>query len=155
MLEQQKIPDQQLLLTKHINLWLSQLYCIEKPKWVFDGYFNLPLFTQSVCVKRIYSRNFGCSAKEALILLLSQSTLDIVFPKCIVLTLVFWFWFVTIYPKTMYKIHLFLKFQVLREGSSDIASFVEHPVYSISKMHSVLVLVFLFWFTTIHPKSMC
>ena len=33
---------------------------------------------------------------------------------------------------------------LLREGSSDIASFVESSVYSISKMYSVLILVFYF-----------
>ena len=33
---------------------------------------------------------------------------------------------------------------VLRERSSDIAFFVEHPVYSIFKMYSVLILVFYF-----------
>ena len=37
---------------------------------------------------------------------------------------------------------LSLKFQVLREKSSDIASFVEHPVLTISKMYSILILVF-------------
>ena len=71
-----------------------------------------------------------------------------------VLNLVFWFWFVTIYAKSIYKSHLFLKFQVLREGSIAIASFVEHAGYSISKMYSILILVFWFWFATSYPKSM-
>ena len=63
-----------------------------------------------------------------------------------VLILVFWFWFSTIYiyPKSMYKNHLFLKFQVLRKGSSFIASFVEQPVCSNFKTDSVLILVFYF-----------
>ena len=52
----------------------------------------------------------------------------------------------------MCKSHISLKFQVLREGSSVIVSFVEHPVYSIFKMYSVPILVFLFWFTTVNPK---
>ena len=42
------------------------------------------------------------------------------------------------------KSHLFLKFNVLREGSSFIPSFVEHPVYSNFKMYSVLILFPLF-----------
>ena len=71
-----------------------------------------------------------------------------------VLNLVFWFWFITIYPEFIYKRHLFSQFQVLRERSSTIASFVEHSVYSISKMYSVLILVFWFWFATIYSKSM-
>ena len=37
--------------------------------------------------------------------------------------------------------------------NSDITSFVENPVYSISKMYTVLILVILFWFVTIYPKS--
>ena len=36
---------------------------------------------------------------------------------------------------------IYLKLQVLREGSSFIASFVEHPVCSNFKMYSVLILV--------------
>ena len=39
---------------------------------------------------------------------------------------------------------VFLKFWMLRERSSDIACFVEHPVYSSFKMYSVLILVFYF-----------
>ena len=44
--------------------------------------FDLSLFTQSVCIKDIYSQNFRCSAKEAAILLLSRSTQDIAISKC-------------------------------------------------------------------------
>ena len=44
---------------------------------------------------------------------------------------------------------------MLHERSSDIASFMERSVCSISKMYSVLVLVLLFLFATIHPKCMC
>ena len=61
-----------------------------------------------------------------------------------VLILVFIFWFVSIYPKCVYERHLISKFQVVQEGSSDIASFVEHPVSTSFKMYSVLILVF--WF---------
>ena len=45
----------------------------------------------------------------------------------------------------MYKKYLFLNFQVLRERSSDIVSFVEHPVYSSFKMYGLLILVFYFY----------
>ena len=41
---------------------------------------------------------------------------------------------------------------MLLERNSDIASFAEHPVYSIFEMYSVLILVVLFWFATIYPK---
>ena len=41
---------------------------------------------------------------------------------------------------------------MLLEGSSDVTSLVEHPVYSNFKMYSLLILVFLFWFTSTHPK---
>ena len=44
---------------------------------------------------------------------------------------------------------------MLREKSSDIASFVEHSVYNIFKMYCALILVVLLWFATIHPKCMC
>ena len=39
----------------------------------------------------------------------------------------------------------FLKFQVLRERSSVIASFPEHPAHSNFEMFSVLIIRFLFW----------
>ena len=43
-------------------------------------------------------------------------------------------------------------FYEFRKRSSDMAYFMKHPVYSILKMYSLLILVFLFWFTTIHLK---
>ena len=55
--------------------------------------------------------------------------------------LVFLFLFATINPKCICKSRLSLRFQVLREGSSFIAFFVEHPVRNNSKMYSVLILV--------------
>ena len=57
------------------------------------------------------------------------------------------------------KKHLFkslcLEFQVLHEGSSDFTLFVQHPVYSNSKLYSILFLVLLFYFASINPKCMC
>ena len=70
-----------------------------------------------------------------------------------VLIRVFLFELTTINPKYICKSRLFLKFQVLREGCSFVASFVEHPVCSSFKMYSVLILVVLFWFVNIYPKS--
>ena len=55
----------------------------------------------------------------------------------------------------MCKSQFFLKFEVLREKSSDIALFVEHPVCSNFKMYTVLILKILFCFATINPKCIC
>ena len=72
-----------------------------------------------------------------------DSTLDIAFqnvkcPDSISLILICLF-----LRKCTCKSHLFLKFEVLREGSSFIASIVEHPVYSNFKMCIVLILILL------------
>ena len=72
-----------------------------------------------------------------------------------VLILFLFFWFPTIHPKCFCKSHFFLKFQVLHERSSVIASFMEHPVCSNFKMYSELILFLFFWFPTIHPKCFC
>ena len=69
-----------------------------------------------------------------------------------ILILVSPLWFAASNPKCICNSRLFLNFQVLREGSSFVASFVEHPVCSNFKMYSVLILVVLFWFTNICPK---
>ena len=63
-----------------------------------------------------------------------------------VLILFLFFWFPTIHPKCFCKSHFFLKFQVLHERSSVIASFMEHPVCSNFKMYSELILFFYFDF---------
>ena len=126
-------------------------------------YFDLPTFAQNVFIKSIYSRDFWCSAKEAVILLLLRQGSCFIasfaeHPICSnskmysVLILVVLFWFIDIYPKCVKKKHLFSQFQVLHKGSRDIASFVEHPVSSNFKMYSVLILVVLFWSTNICPK---
>ena len=41
------------------------------------------------------------------------------------------------------------------EKSNDIASFVEHPIYSGLKIYNVLILLFLFYFVKSHPKRFC
>ena len=51
-----------------------------------------------------------------------------------------------IYSSTFYE---------FSKRNSDIAYFVEYPVYSILKMYSLLFLVLLFWSTTIHSKWFC
>ena len=53
--------------------------------WFYFFNFNFSLFTQNACMKVIYSWNFRCSPKEAVILLLSWSTLYIAILKSIVL----------------------------------------------------------------------
>ena len=70
------------------------------------------------------------------------------------LILIFFYFDLPIFTQSAEEIFLFLKFYVLREGSNFIASFLEHPVCSNFKMHNILLLVFLFWFATINPKSM-
>ena len=42
---------------------------------------------------------------------------------------------------------------MLNERSSDIASFVMQPVYNISKMYSILILVFLILICHFSPKE--
>ena len=42
------------------------------------------------------------------------------------------------------KVNFSGNFRRSAKRSNDIASFVEHPVYSVFKIYSVLVLVFLF-----------
>ena len=75
-----------------------------------------------------------------------------IFKMYTVLILVVLFWFASIYPNCMRKTHLFWNFWVLRERSRDICSLVDHPAYSIFKIHSVLILEFLFWFVATYPK---
>ena len=53
-----------------------------KVSWFLFFSFYLLLFTQTVCLKDIYSWNFRSSLKEAVIMLLSWSTLYIAFSKC-------------------------------------------------------------------------
>ena len=97
--EHLKFREQMSFITYTLSKWFLILVVV----------FGLSLFTQSVCIKGIYSRNFGCSAKEAVILLLSQSTLDI-FSKYIVSWLQFFlFWFATIHPKCICKSNILKK----------------------------------------------
>ena len=59
------------------------------------------------------------------------------------------------YSKCLYKCHLFLKFEVLREGCSFVASFVEHPVCSNFKTYSVLILFKKKKLALINLKNIC
>ena len=76
-----------LLLLSWSTLYAAFLKCILSWFWLF--FFYLSTFTQNLCIKGIYSRNFRCTAKEAVLLLRSGSTLDIAFSKC----KVSWFYF--------------------------------------------------------------
>ena len=69
-----------------------------------------------------------------------------------VLILFLLFWFRTIHPKYFYKSNFFLKFLVLSERCSDIASFVEHPVYSSLKIYSFS---FIYFVLSILNQSEC
>ena len=103
----------------------------------------MPLLTQSIYIKIIYSRNFRCSAKEAILLLLLWSTLCLE----ISISVASWFYFFlfqfpTFNPKYMGKSEFFLKFQVPRMASSFMGSFVEYTVCSNFKMYGLLILVY-------------
>ena len=54
-------------------------------------FFDFLTFTQNVCIKRICSRNFRCSVKEAVLLLRSWGTRYVTISKCIVSLLTFFF----------------------------------------------------------------
>ena len=69
-----------ILLRPCSTLYIALSKC--KVSWFQLFYSDLSLFTQSVCIKGIYSQIFRCSAKEAVILLLSWSTRYVAFSKC-------------------------------------------------------------------------
>ena len=123
-------------------------------EWLNSGYFYFDLlqFTQSECVKADFSWNCSCPVKQAVLLLLSSKAMYSNLEINNVLIQFFLFWFPTVYPNFMYISHLFFNFLRVRKKSSDMASFVEHPVYCSLKMYSLFILVFLFWLTTIHSK---
>ena len=60
---------------------------------LFYYYFDIPQFTQNASIKVIHSWNFKCSAKGAVILLLSWSVLYIAVWKCVVSSFYFFFYF--------------------------------------------------------------
>ena len=102
--------------------------------------------------KRIFPESLGTPQKNQCYCFF-RGTQCMTISECIIS----WFWFFyfdfplftrgvrikVIYSSTFYK---------FRKRSSDITHFVEHPVYSILKMYSLLIRVFLFWITTIHSK---
>ena len=109
--------------------------------------------------KRIYKSQFFLK----FYVLRERSSLVALFVECPVcsnfkmhsfLILFLLFQFATFNRKCVCKSHLFLKFEVLRKGSSFIAFFVEHSVCSNFKMYSVLALVFYFnWLHLIQSSS--
>ena len=105
--------------------------------------------------KSHFSWDFRCPGKEAVILLLSWNNLYVATSKCILSWFYFDFRRFTKNQRCMYKGHSFLKFFMLCERTSEITSFVEQPVYSNFQIFSVLTLVFLFSFTTIHANCFC
>ena len=104
----------------------------------------MPLFTQRQCLKVTFSWSFRYSAKDAVLLLRSWSNLYTPFSKYKVSWFCFFYFNSQLVTESAYVWDIFfLKFQVLRKGSSFIASFEEHHAYSSFKMYSVLILVFL------------
>ena len=64
-------------------------------------YLILSLFTQTVCLKGIYSWNFRCSAKEAVIRLLSWSILYIAFSKWKVSWFLFFYFYFPLFTQSV------------------------------------------------------
>ena len=89
-----------ILLRSWSTLYIACSKC--KIPWFLFFYFDLSLFTQTVCLKGIYSRNFRCSAKEAVIMLLSWGTLYIAFSKC----KVSWFSFFILISHCLPKVYV-------------------------------------------------
>ena len=88
---------------------------------------------------------------------------------CIVLILAVLFWFATIYPKCMYKIHLFIYSSTIYPNckckihfGNSMCSAKEAVIFFLSwstlypvalwKCIVSLFYFFLFWFASIHPK---
>ena len=82
----------------------------------------------SIWIYPVYSR---CSSKGAAMLIFLWSTLSIKFPKCKnVPILICWFQSANAYPYSMGKIPLFWELLVLHKGRSNIAPFVDQPIYT-------------------------
>ena len=106
-----------------------------KVSWFYFSYFNLPLLTESAYVKPNFLWRFMCSAREAVLLLLSWRNRYVAISKCIMSWFqLFFFELATANPKSICKSHFFLKFYVFCERRSVIVSFVKHPTCSIFKM---------------------
>ena len=69
-----------ILLRSWSTLYIAFSKC--KVSWFLFFYFDLPLFTQTVCLIGFYSWSFRCSTKKAVIMLPSWSTMYIAFSKC-------------------------------------------------------------------------
>ena len=124
-------------------------------------YFYLPLFTQNVSVKVIYSWKFRCSAKGAVVItsfvkhpVFSSVKMYSVF----ILLFLFFLFFCHVSPKTLLQKLFFQKTLGAPRKEQWYCFFRGAPcilVYSLFKMLDVLILVFLFWFATINPNCMC
>ena len=98
-----------VLLFLRSTLYIAFSKCIVSWFWFF--FFDFPLFTQNASVKVIYSWNFGCFAKGAVILLRSWSTLHLAVWKCIVFLFYIFYLFIYYLPyfiqKYLCKSHFF------------------------------------------------
>ena len=106
--------------------------------WILILDFTSSLRTQIAGVKLIFSGNLGNSTKEAMMLLLSRNNMYIAFSKCKVSCSIFFFILPLITQIAYVTIGFFRIFHVFLERSSDINSFVEHLIYNIFKVKSVL-----------------
>lgn len=118
-----------------LETWVAptkkQQYCWKVP-WIFFVNFTLELCPWIPCVKLNFSGNSRCFFKQDMILLLSQSTLHMVFSKYKV-PQIFPVDFACSLSTQISWVNL-QKLQALWERRSNIVSFVEHPVQNISKM---------------------
>ena len=109
-----------------------------KMLWFLIAYFSLPQVTHIPEEKNFLSRNFWCSTEKAVILLLSWSTLCIIFSAENVLNLACWFSF---HFHFQIPCLFVLEFCALCERGINIFLFAEHPIFSIFNVQSVLILI--------------
>ena len=140
-------------------LWciLFIVFSSYKVPWFLIAYFNLSLATHILDEK---DNNFWKLLvhhwKSSNIALFMEQPVYIIFKVENVSSLACWFSFDTSCLNSMYKPYIFvLEFWVLCESGIDIFLFVEHPIYSIFNVQSVLILDCWFYFVTSYPNSSC
>ena len=114
---------------------------------ILVAFFYLSLFTQSVCIKSIYSRNFRWSAKGEVILLCSWSTLYIAFLKYKVS------WFYSFY----FNLSLFTQIACVKVSLCWNVRCSAKATLILLLSQTILYrdFSFLFWFASTNPKCMC
>ena len=118
-------------------------------------YFYLPLFTQNVSVKVVYSWTFRCSTKEAVILPYSWSTLYIAFQNVKVPDSVVAF-DLLLFTQTVCIKAFILEILSAPRRKQWYCFFHGAPwIWHFQNVYCPDFSFFLFWFATIHPKYMC